>query len=417
MFEAPPGRVATLLGMPEIFIVDAVRTPIGKLGGVLAHVRPDDLAAHAMRSLLDRNPSVDPGLIEDVVWGAANQAGEDNRDVARIAALLAGLPIEVGGVTVNRLCGSSLQATIQAAQAMRDGWGEVMIAGGSESMSRAPLVMMTKPTAPFRPGLPEMADTTLGWRLVNPRWHDLYRALGMGETAEEVAERWSVTREEQDEFALESHRRAIAAMDGGRLAGQLVPLDAPQDARGRTSLLVDVDEGPRRDASAEAMARLRPVFRDGGTVTAGNASQMNDGAAALLLATEAVVERLGLEPMARVRTGAVAGVHPDIMGTGPIPATRKALERAGLSIDDVGLVELNEAFASQAIVCMRELGFDHSMVNVNGGAIANGHPLGASGAKILTSLVHEMEARKVRYGVATMCIGVGQGVALVVERS
>lgn len=401
--------------MPEVFIVDAVRTPIGKLGGVLAHVRPDDLAAHVMRALMGRNPSVDPGLVEDVVWGAANQAGEDNRDVARIAALLAGLPIEVGGVTVNRLCGSSLQATIQAVQAMRDGWGGVMIAGGSESMSRAPLVMMTKPTAPFRPGLPEMADTTLGWRLVNPRWHDHYRSLGMGETAEEVAERWSVGREAQDAFALESHRRAVAAIDDGRLGAQLVPLEAPRDARGRTSHLVDVDEGPRRDASLEAMAGLRPVFREGGTVTAGNASQMNDGAAALLLATGETVERLGLEPMARVLTGAVAGVHPDIMGTGPIPATRKALDRAGLTVDDIGLVELNEAFASQAIVCRDELGFDPSIVNVNGGAIANGHPLGASGAKILTSLVHEMGLRGVRHGLATMCIGVGQGVALVVE--
>lgn len=402
--------------MPEVFIVDAVRTPVGKLGGVLAHVRPDDLAAHAMRALMDRNEGVDPSLIEDIAWGAANQAGEDNRDVARIAALLAGFPVEVPGVTVNRLCGSSLQATIQATQAMRDGWGEVMIAGGSESMSRAPLVMMTKPTAPFRPGLPEMADTTLGWRLVNPQWHDHYRSLGMGETAEEVAERWSVGREDQDAFALESHRRAVAAIDEGRLEAQLVPLEAPQDPRGRSSQWVDVDEGPRRDASLEAMAKLRPVFREGGTVTAGNASQMNDGASALLLASGDAVERLGLEPMARILTGAVAGVHPDIMGTGPIPATRKALERAGLGIDDIGLVELNEAFASQAIVCRDELGFDPSIVNVNGGAIANGHPLGASGAKILTSLVHEMGLRGVRYGLATMCIGVGQGVALVVER-
>ncbi len=402
--------------MTEIFIVDACRTPIGKLGGVLAHVRPDDLAAHAIDRLMQRNPGVDPALVEDVVWGAANQAGEDNRNVARIAALLAGLPVEVGGVSVNRLCGSSLQATIQAAQAMKDGWGSFMIAGGSEAMSRAPLVMMTKPQSAFRPGVPEMADTTLGWRLVNPRWHDVHRSLAMGETAEEVAERFRVSREEQDAFALESHRRAVNAMDTGRLDGQVEAIEAPQDARRRQVLRVEADEGPRRDANAESMAKLRPVFREGGTVTAGNASQMNDGAAALLLATAEAVDEHGLEPMARVVSGAAVGVHPDIMGIGPVPASRKALDRAGLGIGDIGLVELNEAFASQAIACERELGLDHAIVNVNGGAIANGHPLGASGAKILTTLVHEMRARDVRHGLATMCIGVGQGVAVVVEK-
>lgn len=403
--------------MTEIFIVDACRTPIGKLGGVLAHVRPDDLAAHVLGRLMVRNPEVDPALVEDIAWGAANQAGEDNRDVARIAALLAGFPVEVGGVTVNRLCGSSLQATIQASQALKDGWGSFMIAGGSESMSRAPLVMMTKPRDAFRPGLPEVADTTLGWRLVNPRWHDLHRSLGMGETAEEVAERFRVTRESQDAFALESHRRAVAAMDSDRLVSQLEPIVAPRDSRGRVSDVVSEDEGPRRDADLESMARLRPVFREGGTVTAGNSSQMNDGAAAVLLATGEAVERHGLEPMARVVAGAVAGVHPDIMGIGPVPATRKVLERAGLSVEDLDLVELNEAFASQALACISELGLDPEIVNVNGGAIANGHPLGASGAKILTSLVHEMRLRDVRYGLASMCIGVGQGVSLVVEKT
>ncbi len=402
--------------MSEVFIVDACRTPIGKLGGVLAHVRPDDLAAHILDRLMQRNPTVDPSLVEDVVWGAANQAGEDNRDVARIAALLAGFPVEVAGVTVNRLCGSSLQATIQAGQALKDGWGSFMIAGGSESMSRAPLVMMTKPQSAFRPGIPEVADTTLGWRLVNPRWPDVHRALSMGETAEEVAERFRVSRDDQDAFALESHRRAVAAMDGGRLAGQIEAIEAPQDARGRQVVRVTEDEGPRREANLESMARLKPVFRDGGTVTAGNASQMNDGAAAVLLATGAAVERHGLQPMARIVSGAAVGVHPDIMGIGPVPASRKALERAGLAIEDVGLAELNEAFASQAIACVRELGLDPEIVNTNGGAIANGHPLGASGAKILTTLLHEMQARDVRYGLASMCIGVGQGVAIVVEK-
>jgi len=400
----------------EVFIVDACRTPVGRLGGGLAHVRPDDLAAHVMVRLMARNPDVDPALVEDVHWGAANQAGEDNRDVARIAWLLAGLPLETGGVTVNRLCGSSLQAVIGATQALRDGWGEVMVAGGSESMSRAPLVMMTKPSTPFRPGVPEIVDTTLGWRLVNPRWTDRHRALSMGETAEEVAERWGVTREDQDGFALESHRRAVAAIRAGRLEAEIERIEAPADARGRSSVVVAIDEGPRADTTPEALAGLKPVFRAGGTVTAGNSSQMNDGAAAVLLATGAAVERLGLDPLARVVSSAVAGVHPDTMGIGPVPATRKALDRAGIGVADLDLVELNEAFAAQAVACERELGLDHDLVNVNGGAIANGHPLGASGAKILGSLVHELGRRQGRYGLATMCIGVGQGVAMVVER-
>ncbi len=401
--------------MTDIFVVDACRTPIGKLGGALANVRPDDLAAHVMKQLMVRNSALDPTLIEDVYWGAANQAGEDNRNVGRIAALLAGLPLEVAGVTLNRLCGSSLQSVISGTQALKDGWGDVMIAGGSESMSRAPLVMLNKPREAFRPGTPEIADTTLGWRFVNPKFNELYRSLPMGATAEEVAEKWTVSREDQDAFAFESHQRALAAMAAGHLDSQIEAIDAPQDVRGRTSSLVTQDEGPRVDTSLEKLASLRPVFRDGGSVTAGNASQMNDGAAAALLATRAGLEEMGAEPMARVVASAVSGVHPDIMGIGPVRASQKALKRAGLTPADMDLVELNEAFAAQALACMRELQLDPAKVNVNGGAIANGHPLGASGAKILTTLVHELQRTGGRYGLATMCIGVGQGIAVVVE--
>ncbi|GIU91424.1 MAG: acetyl-CoA acetyltransferase [Acidimicrobiia bacterium] len=400
--------------MGDVFVVDAVRTPVGRLGGKLAHVRPDDLAAHAIASLVARHPSLEPSEVADVVWGAANQAGEDNRNVARMAALLAGLGEEVPGVTVNRLCGSGLQAVAQAAQALRDGWGNLMIAGGSESMSRAPFVL-AKPDRAFPTGAPEVADTTLGWRLVNPRMRQLHGCLAMGETAEEVARLDGIGREEQDLFALESHRRAVAAQEEGRFREEIVPIEAPQDHRGRVVELVDTDEGPRKDTSLEALARLRPVFREGGTVTAGNASPMNDGAAAVLLATEEGLRRFGLTPMARIVASAVAGVHPDIMGIGPVPATRKALARAGSTVDDLDLVELNEAFAAQSLACIRRLGLDPAKVNVNGGAIALGHPLGCSGARILTTLVHEMRRRGARHGLATMCIGVGQGIALVVE--
>ncbi|MFO7291764.1 MAG: acetyl-CoA C-acyltransferase [Actinomycetes bacterium] len=402
------------MGAMEIFIADACRTPVGKLGGVLAHVRPDDLAAHAIAGLLERNPSLDPAGIADVVWGAANQAGEDNRNVGRMAALLAGLPETVPGVTVNRLCGSGLQAVVSAAHALRDGWGDVMIGGGSESMSRAPFVI-AKPDRPFATGAPEVADTTLGWRFVNPKMRKLHGCLAMGETAEEVAERWKITREDQDAFALRSHEKAVAAVQAGRFRDEIVPIEAPADHRRRSTVLVENDEGPRPDTSLDALAGLRPVFREGGTVTAGNSSQMNDGAAAVLVATEAGLERHGLTPLARIVSSAVAGVHPDVMGIGPVPATRLALERAGLGVDDLDLVELNEAFAAQSLAVIGDLGLDPDKVNVNGGAIALGHPLGASGARILTTLVHELRRRGGRYGLATMCIGVGQGIAAVIE--
>jgi 3-oxoadipyl-CoA thiolase len=400
--------------MTDVFIADACRTPMGKIGGRLAHVRPDDLAAHAISHLVART-GIDPAAIADVVWGAANQAGEDNRNVARMAALLAGLPVEVPGVTVNRLCASGLQAVIAAGQALAGGWGEAMVAGGSESMTRAPYVQL-KSDRPFRTGPPEVADTTLGWRLVNPRMRSLHDCLGMGETAEEVAGRFAVSREDQDAFALRSHQRAVAAQDEGRFADEIVPLEVSTDARGSSTTLIESDEGPRRDTSLQALSALSPVFRRGGTVTAGNSSPMNDGAAALLLATEAGLRRHGLTPLARLVASAAAGVHPDVMGIGPVPATRTALERAGLTIADLDLIELNEAFAAQSIACVRELGLDPERVNVNGGAIALGHPLGASGARILTTLVHELGRRGGHYGLATMCVGVGQGVALVVER-
>jgi 3-oxoadipyl-CoA thiolase len=400
---------------PDVFIIDACRTPMGKIGGQLAQVRPDDLAAHALSRLTERNPTLDPEAIEDVVWGAANQAGEDNRNVARMAVLLAGLPDTVPGATVNRLCGSGLQAVVSAAQALAGGWGDVMVAGGSESMSRAPWVI-AKPDRPFPTGAPEAFDTTLGWRLVNPRMAELHGLLAMGETAEVVAERFGIDREQQDEFALVSHQRAVAAQEAGKFQTELEPIEAPTDHRRRQTVRLTADEGPRPDTSLEALSSLRPVFRQGGTVTAGNSSPMNDGAAALLLATEQGASRHGLEPLARLVASAAVGVHPDVMGIGPVPATRKALERASLTTADLDVVELNEAFAAQALACIGELKLEPDRVNVNGGAIALGHPLGASGARILTTLVHEMTRSGGRYGLATMCIGVGQGIALVIER-
>ena len=400
----------------DIFVADGCRTPMGKLGGQLAHVRPDDLAAHAIRRLLARSPGLDPTGIEDVQWGAANQAGEDNRNVARMAALLAGLPVEVSGATANRLCGSGMQAVISAAQALRDGWGEVMIAGGSESMSRAPYVT-TKADRAFPVGVPETADTVIGWRLVNPEMERLYPIISLGMTAEVVAERYEVSREAQDEFALRSHRLAVEAVQAGRFKDEIEPMEAPADHRHRGSATIDNDEGPRADTSLQQLAALRSVFKEGGTVTAGNSSPMNDGAAALLLATEAGLERHGLTPLARIVSSAVAGVHPDIMGMGPVPASEKALARAGIGAGDLDLVEVNEAFASQAVASVRELGIDDEIVNVNGGAIALGHPLGASGARLLVTLVHELVRRQGRFGLATMCIGVGQGIAVIVERA
>jgi acetyl-CoA acetyltransferase family protein len=388
---------------------------MGKLGGQLAHIRPDDLAAHAISGLMDRNPQVAPELVEDIQWGAANQAGEDNRNVARMAGLLAGLPIEVPGTTVNRLCGSGMQAVISASHALAGDWGDVMIAGGSESMSRAPYVMLKGDRA-FATGFPEAADTVLGWRLVNNKMIDMYPPITLGMTAERVAERFDVSREDQDGFALGSHEKALAAVDAGRFDTEIVPIDAPTDARGRNTALIEHDQGPRQDTSMELLAKLPSVFVEDGTVTAGNSSPMNDGAAALLLATEETVNRLDLKPMARIVSSAAAGVHPDIMGIGPVPASEKALDRAGIEASDVDLVELNEAFASQTVASMRLLGIDEEIVNVNGGAIAIGHPLGASGARILVTLVHELAKREGRYGLATMCIGVGQGVSMVVER-
>jgi 3-oxoadipyl-CoA thiolase len=399
----------------DIFIVDACRTPMGRLGGRLAHVRPDDLAAHVIAALLRRQPAVDPMAIEDVYWGAANQAGEDNRNVARMAGLLAGLPIETPGATVNRLCGSGMQAVISATHALAAGWGDVVIAGGSESMTRSPYVIMKADRA-FATGFPEAADTVLGWRLVNPRMKELYPPMTLGMTAEVVAAKYDITREDQDLFALRSHRLAVEAVSAGRFRDEIVPIEAPLDARRREVVQVDADEGPRPDTSLEALVKLPPVFMEEGTVTAGNSSPMNDGAAALLLATGAGLKAHGLEPQARIVASAVAGVHPDVMGIGPVPASEKALARAGLTIDEMSLVEINEAFAAQSVASMRLLDLDLERVNVNGGAIAIGHPLGASGARILTTLTHELRRRKGRYGLATMCIGVGQGISTVIER-
>ena len=396
----------------EAWIVSAVRTPVGRYGGALRGVRPDDLAALVIREAVER-AGIPPTRIEDVVLGCANQAGEDNRNVARMAGLLAGLPVEAGGQTVNRLCGSGLQAINAAAHAIMVGDGDAFVAGGVESMTRAPYVML-KPEAPYERGEHQLVDTTLGWRFTNPRLAELHHPYSMGETGENVAERCGVSREDQDAFALLSHQRAVAAIDAGRFAGQIVPVTVPQ-VKGEP-IVVDRDEHPRPDTSLEALGRLRPAFREGGTVTAGNSSGINDGASATVLVEAGLARELGLRPLARVVATAVAGVDPAVMGLGPVPATRKALERAGLGVADLDLVELNEAFASQSLECVRELGLDTERVNVNGGAIALGHPLGMSGARLVTMLVHELVARRGRFGLATMCIGVGQGIATIVER-
>ncbi|MCS6869536.1 acetyl-CoA C-acyltransferase [Thermus sp.] len=398
--------------MPEAWIVQAVRSPIGRHGGALAPVRPDDLLAHVLGALMER-AGVPKEEVEDVYAGCANQAGEDNRNVARMALLLAGFPVEVAGCTVNRLCGSGLEAVAQAARAIWAGEGRVYVGGGVESMSRAPFVV-PKAEKPFPTGNQVMYDTTLGWRFVNPRMQALYGTESMGETAENLAEMYRIPREEQDRFALLSHQKAVRAWDEGRFQEEVVPIPVK---RGKEEVLVAVDEGPRRDTSLERLAQLKPVFREGGTVTAGNSSPLNDGAAAVLLVSDAYAKAHGLKPLARIRSVAVAGVPPRIMGIGPVPATRKALERAGLTLGDLGLVELNEAFAAQALAVLREWGLpmEDPRLNPNGGAIALGHPLGCSGARILTTLVHEMERRKVQFGLATMCIGVGQGIAMVVE--
>jgi 3-oxoadipyl-CoA thiolase len=397
--------------MPEAYVVDAVRTPMGAYRGALAGVRPDDLAAHVISAVVERT-GVDPAEIVDVYLGAANQAGEDNRDVARMAALLAGLPASVPGATVNRLCASGLEAVNAAARAVKLGEGDFYLAGGVESMSRAPWVV-AKPERGFPRGDAEMADTTLGWRLVNPRMAELgVSTESMGETAENVAERYGIGREAQDAYALRSHRRAVAAAETGLFAEEIVPVEA---SSGRETVTVDADEGPRPDASAEKLAGLRPVFREGGTVTAGNASTLNDGAACTLVASEAGVERLGAEPLARVVSFGIAGVDPAYMGIGPVEAVPRALAAAGLSINQIDLVELNEAFAAQVLACAGELGLDEERLNVNGGAIALGHPLGCSGTRLATTLLRELRRGGGRFGIATMCVGVGQGLATVFE--
>jgi 3-oxoadipyl-CoA thiolase len=395
----------------DAYIVDAVRTPMGRFRGALSSVRPDDLAAQVIAELVRRN-AVPVADVDDVVWGAANQAGEDNRNVARMSALLAGLPVDVPGVTVNRLCGSGLEAVNSAYRQVRSDEADLLIAGGSESMTRAPFVM-AKAAAPFD-RTPEIYDTSIGWRFVNQRMNEMYGTEAMGQTAEIVGRDHGITREEQDAFALESHRRAVAARDEGRFKDEIVPVEVPR--RRGDPVIVDQDEPPRPDTSMERLSELRPAFEDPGTVTAGNSSGLNDGAAAILLASGEALGSNGWEPMARIVTSAVAGVEPRRMGIGPVHATRKALDRAGLDLGDIDLVELNEAFAAQSLACIKELGLDPEITNVNGGAIALGHPLGCSGARILTTLVHEMDRRDSRYGLATMCIGVGQGIATIVER-
>ncbi|HEY3243890.1 MAG TPA: acetyl-CoA C-acyltransferase [Phycisphaerae bacterium] len=399
--------------MRRAVIVQAVRTPIGRYGGVLARVRPDDLAALVIRTLVERS-GIDPRLIEDVYLGAANQAGEDNRNVARMAALLAGLPDTVPGATVNRLCASGLEAINIAARMIEAGHGDVMIAGGVESMSRAPFVM-AKPEEPFS-RTPEVYDTTIGWRFTNPKLAKMYHPFSMGETAENVARRYAISREAQDRFAYESQMKCKAAMESGRFRDEIVPVDVPSKGGKGEPILVEHDEHPRPDITLEALAKLKPAFAADGTVTAGNSSGINDGAAAVLLVDSKTAEKLGLTPLALVGPSATAGVDPACMGLGPIPATRKVLARAGLKVSDVDIIELNEAFASQALACIRDLELDPAKVNVNGGAIALGHPLGCSGARLIVTLVHELRRRNAKRGLATLCVGVGQGVSTIVER-
>ncbi|BAU26857.1 acetyl-CoA C-acetyltransferase/3-oxo-5,6-didehydrosuberyl-CoA/3-oxoadipyl-CoA thiolase [Aneurinibacillus soli] len=393
-------------------IIDAVRTAIGKHGGALKDVRPDDLGAVVIEKLLARNP-IDPAMIDDVVLGCANQAGEDNRNVARMSLLLAGLPVTVPGVTVNRLCGSGLEAVNQSANAIIANRGDVYIAGGTESMTRAPLVMM-KPGAAYQRGNVQLHDTTLGWRLINDKMAAVYPPISLGETAENVAEQYGITREMQDEFALTSQQNYARAVAEGKFAAEIVPVEI--SGRKGDVTIFEQDEHPRSGATIEQLVGLKPAFRKAGTVTAGNSSGLNDGAAALLLMEETVAREQGLKPRARVIASAVAGVDPSVMGIGPVPAVRKVLQRSGLSISDIGLFEFNEAFAAQAVACVQELAVPVEKVNVNGGAIALGHPLGASGARILTTLLYEMERQDVRYGLAAMCIGVGQGIATIIER-
>jgi 3-oxoadipyl-CoA thiolase len=401
--------------MKEAVIIDAVRTPIGKHIGALKDIRPDDLAAHVIRELVKRN-EFDPCEIEDVLFGCANQAGEDNRNVARMAVLLAGLPVEVAGGTVNRLCGSGLMAVNEACMAIQSGHGDIYIAGGVESMTRAPFVM-AKPDASFPRGDQKLVDTTLGWRFINKKLSDMHHPYSMGETAENVAEKYSVSRQDQDDFARESQNKYGQAKSKDAFKDEIVPVPLPLKKGQTTPDLVSEDEHPRPQTSSEDLKKLKAAFRDGGSVTAGNASGINDGATAILIMSADKAKELKLTPMAKYVTSAVAGVDPAVMGIGPVPATRKALSRAGLKVSDIDLFELNEAFAAQSLACIRELGLDPEKVNVNGGAIALGHPLGSSGARILTTLLYEMRRRQSNYGLATMCIGVGQGIATIVKRA
>ena len=404
--------------MKEVFVIDAVRTAIGKYGGALSNTRPDDLLAWVIKKLMERNTSIDPKAIDDVIAGAANQAGEDNRNVARMALLLAGLPVTVPGCTVNRLCASGLEAIMNAARQIRCGDAELMIAAGVESMTRAPFVM-AKPVAPFQREM-EIYDTTLGWRFKNKKLTDQYYPYSMGETAENVAKQWKISREKQDEFAFRSQQKYFEALEAGKWNMEIVPIEVNKVEKdflkGTTDVpMFEQDEHPRR-TSLEKLATLKPAFAKDGTVTAGNSSGINDGAASLLLASEEAVKKFALHPVARIISMGVAGVDPAIMGIGPVPATKQALERAALNISDIDIVELNEAFASQALACIHDLNIDINKVNVNGGAIALGHPLGCSGARISTTLIYEMKRRNVKYGLATMCVGVGQGASIVYER-
>lgn len=399
--------------MKPAYIIDAVRTPIGKYGGVLSSSRPDDLAAHLIKSIIVRNPQLDVKLIEDVLLGCTNQAGEDNRNVARMALLLAGLPADTAGVTINRLCASGMQAVMDASRAIMTGDGDVFIAGGVESMSRAPFVFPKSEYA-FDRNI-EVYDSTIGWRFPNKKLNELYYPYSMGETAENVAEKWKISREEQDEFAFDSQQKYKSAFNNGKFKDEIIPVPV-QTAKGET-ILADKDEHPRPDTTKEKLAKLKPAFREDGTVTAGNSSGINDGAAVLLIVSEKIINSLNLKPLAKVKAMAVAGENPAYMGIGPVPATKKALHRAGLNINEIDLIELNEAFASQSIACIRELEFDANNVNVNGGAIALGHPLGCTGARIITTLLHEMNRREnVKTGLATMCVGVGQGATMIFEK-
>jgi acetyl-CoA C-acetyltransferase len=396
--------------MKEVLVIDAARTPIGKYGGALANVRSDDLLATVIRAIVERNDSIDVNAIEDVIAGAANQAGEDNRNVARMAALLAGLPVTVAGNTVNRLCASGLQAIMDASRQVMCGDAELIIAGGVESMTRAPFVVAKSNEAFGRSA--EMFDTTMGWRFINKNLSALYHPFTMGETAENVAKQWNISREDQDAFALSSQQKYFVAKAANKWKDEIVSVEV---AKGKDKIIVDSDEHPR-ETSLEKLASLKPAFIKEGTVTAGNSSGINDGAAAMLLASDEAVKKFNLKPLAKIVSMAVAGVDPSIMGIGPVPATKKALQRAGLTITDIDLIELNEAFASQSVACIKELGLDPGRVNVNGGAISIGHPLGCSGVRISATLLHEMKRSDARYGLATMCVGVGQGAAVIYEK-